>query len=308
MNEPALVEPTVVEASPTSVLQTHGLVLNYGSTRVVNGLNLNVHQGEIYGFLGRNGAGKTSTMRMLMGIVKPTGGQIELWGQATRRLTVPQKQRIGYVSQYQYFYGWMTGRRLGKFVRGFYPTWDDAEFLRLAEVLDVPLEKRVSHLSGGTRVKLALALALAHRPALLLLDEPTAGLDPVARREFLEIIARQARTYERTTIFSTHLIDEVERVADRVGVIHRGALLYEGDLPGLKNTVREVSPLGEVNLQNHPALQGFQVLRRGFHNDRSVVLRGTEERWATLDMAEIEIRFLSLEDVFIALAADVTDL
>lgn len=302
-------DEAVIEASPaTTVLRTHGLVLNYGSTRVVNGLNLNVRQGEIYGFLGRNGAGKTSTMRMLMGIVKPTDGQIELWGQATRRLTIQQKQRIGYVSQYQYFYGWMSGRRLGKFVGGFYPTWDDEEFQRLAGVLDVPLDKRVSHLSGGTRVKLALALALAHRPALLLLDEPTAGLDPVARREFLEIIARQARTYERTTIFSTHLIDEVERVADRVGVIHRGSLLYEGGLQGLKSTIREVIPLDDVDLQTHPDLAGFQVLRPGFQNERSMVLRGTSEQWATAAFEGAEMRELGLEDIFIALAADVSDL
>ncbi len=304
MNDEAL-----IEASPaTTVLRTHELVLNYGSTRVVNGLNLNVQQGEIYGFLGRNGAGKTSTMRMLMGIVKPSAGQIELWGKATRRLTIQQKQRIGYVSQYQTFYGWMSGRRLGKFVAGFYPTWDDSEFQRLASVLDVPLEKRVSHLSGGTRVKLALALALAHRPALLLLDEPTAGLDPVARREFLEIIARQARTYERTTIFSTHLIDEVERVADRVGVIHRGALLYEGGLEGLKHTIREVIPQSDLDLKTHPDLAGFQVLRPGFQHDRSIVLRGTEQQWAQAEFAGAEVRALSLEDIFIALAADVSDL
>lgn len=302
-------DETVIDAGPaTDVLRTHELVLNYGRTRVVNGLNLNVRQGEIYGFLGRNGAGKTSTMRMLMGIVKPTDGQIELWGQATRRLTIQQKRRIGYVSQYQYFYGWMSGRRLGKFVGGFYPTWDTSEFQRLASVLDVPLDKRVSHLSGGTRVKLALALALAHRPALLLLDEPTAGLDPVARREFLEIIARQARTYERTTIFSTHLIDEVERVADRVGVIHRGSLLYEGGLPGLKETIREVAPREGVDLRTHPDLAGFQVLRPGFHHERNLVLRGTAEQWAAAAFEGAEVHALSLEDIFISLAADVSDL
>ncbi len=297
------------EAPPqTAVLRTHDLTLHYGSIPVVKDLNLTVQQGEIYGFLGRNGAGKTSTLRMLMGIMKPTRGKIELWGQATSRLTVPQKQRIGYVSQHQHFYGWMTGNRLGKFVGGFYPTWDTAEFERLARALDVPLEKRVAHLSGGTRVKLALALALAHRPALLLLDEPTAGLDPVARREFLDIIAQQARTYERTTLFSTHLIDEVERVADRVGVLHRGTLLYEGGLQGLKRMVREVVPLTDMDLRSHPALQSFQILRRGFHHEQSLVVRGTEEQWETATIEDAEVRLLTLEDIFISMATDVTEL
>jgi ABC-type multidrug transport system ATPase subunit len=194
----------------------------------------------VYGFLGRNGAGKTTTIRMLMGIIRPDGGTIELFGEPTRRTTIAQKRRIGYVSQGQFFYPWMTCRTLGRFVAGFYPAWDDAEFDRLLRVLDVPWDRKVSALSSGTRVKLALALALAHRPEVLILDEPTAGLDPVARREFLEMIGRQARTHHRTTLFSSHLVDEVERIADRVGIIHKGRLCYEGSIPTLRQMVRRI--------------------------------------------------------------------
>src|SRR5262245_25386800 len=170
---------------------------------------------------------------MLMGIIKADRGSMDLFGQATRRTTIAQKRRIGYVSQGQFFYPWMTCRRLGRFVGGFYPTWDPVEYERLLNVLDVPYDRKVSALSGGTRVKLALALALAHRPEMLILDEPTAGLDPVARREFLDMIGRQARMHRRTTLFSSHLVDEVERVADRVGIIHRGRLRYEGPIDAL---------------------------------------------------------------------------
>lgn len=208
--------------------------------KAVDGLDLEVRSGEVYGFLGVNGAGKTTTIRMLMGIIKPDGGTITILGQRARRTTVRQKQSIGYVSQEQTFYPWMTCRALGKFVSGFYPSWDDTEFERLLHVLDLPRDRRASQLSGGMRVKLALALALASHPALLILDEPTSGLDPVARREFLELIRMQARQYHRTTFFSSHIIGEVERVADRVGIIHHGRMLYQGGLEELRDSVRQV--------------------------------------------------------------------
>jgi ABC-2 type transport system ATP-binding protein len=225
---------------PTVLLKTENLSLSYGRVRAVDGLNLAVREGEIYGFLGRNGAGKTSTIRMLMGLIRPDAGRIELLEFRGRRIRTKQKQRIGYVSQEQHFYSWMTCQVLGKFVSGFYPTWDKAEFDRLLNVLDLPPHRKSGQLSGGMRVKLALALALAHRPPILILDEPTSGLDPVARREFLEIIRVQARVNNRTTFFSSHLIDEVERVADRVGIIHKGQLCYDGDIETLQASVRRV--------------------------------------------------------------------
>ena len=240
--------PSESDAAPVSpesdvALRTAGLAKNFGRLRVVRGLDLEVPRGKIYGFLGRNGAGKTTTIRMLMGILKPDAGQIEFFGEATRRTTIPLKRRIGYVSQSQNFYPWMTARQLGNFVSSFYPTWDAKEYDRLLRVLELPFDRRSSQLSGGMRMKLALALALAHHPDLLILDEPTAGLDPVAQREFLEIVRNQSRNHGRTTLFSTHRIDEVERAADKVGIIDEGVMRYEGDLEDLRSEVRRVVEL-----------------------------------------------------------------
>ena len=236
----------------SEILSTRDLSLSYGRVRAVDGLNLSVNAGEIYGFLGRNGAGKTSTIRMLMGVVRPNSGQISMLDFRGHRIGAKQKQRIGYVSQEQHFYPWMTCRALGRFVSGFYPSWDHSEFDRLLRLLDLPPRRKVAHLSGGMRVKLALSLALAHSPPILILDEPTSGLDPVARREFLEIIDRQARTRKRTTFFSSHLIDEVERVADRVGIIHRGRLRYEGDIATLQASVRSVRYAARTTTPKQP--------------------------------------------------------
>lgn len=135
----------------------------------------------------------------------------------------------------------MSCERLGSFVGSFYPTWDRSEFFRLLEIFEIPRSRKVSQLSGGMKAKLALALAITPKPKLLILDEPTAGLDPVARRDFLDIIASQARTYQRTTFFSSHLIDEVERCADscvagaaitRYGIDR--VIIPGGHIPGLR--------------------------------------------------------------------------
>jgi ABC-2 type transport system ATP-binding protein len=326
------------------LLRTQDLSLAYGRVRAVDRLNITVLEGEIYGFLGRNGAGKTSTIRMLMGMVRPEAGHIELLDFRGRRIGAKQKRRIGYVSQEQHFYPWMTCVGLGKFVAGFYPTWDDNEFNRLLAALDLPPHRKVAHLSGGMRVKLALALALAHRPPMLILDEPTSGLDPVARREFLEIISRQARAHNRTTFFSSHLIDEVERVADRVGMIHKGQLRYEGNIETLQVSVRRVgcaaldeSPEQPVEAEivndtlqhDGPAelttlaplatdaqarraflanaqSHGFTFLRDDFEDPSSVILLGQPEAWDNSPFPSSAVSRLSLEDIFIALSGEGT--
>lgn len=226
--------------APT-VLELRGLRKSYGSLPVLCGLDLQVRRGEVYGFLGRNGAGKSTTIRILMAISRADDGELELFGEAANRRGLALRQRIGYVAQEQNFYGWMTPLSLGRFVRGFYPTWRDDAFLDLLRQLGLPLRRKVRTFSGGMKVKLALALALAPDPELLILDEPTAGLDPVARREFLEMIRQQAQVSERTTFFSTHLIDEVEFAAHRVGIVDAGRTRFQGTVAELSERVHRLS-------------------------------------------------------------------
>lgn len=219
------------------VLEIEGLVKRYGAVEALSGLDLSVRRGEVYGFLGRNGAGKSTTIRVIMGITQPTAGNLRLFG---RPGGIPERQRVGYVAQEQNFYGWMTPLSLGRFVRGFYPHWDDAAFVALIDNLELPAHRKVRTFSGGMKVKMALALALAHKPDILVLDEPTAGLDPVARREFLEMVRDQAERTGRTTFFSTHLIDEIELAAHRVGIVDGGRTLYEGSVEVLASRVRQL--------------------------------------------------------------------
>lgn len=273
-----------------------GLQKRYGDVQAVKDVSLQIEPGEIFGLLGPNGAGKTTTIRMLMGIIAAESGEIELFGQTSRRTTLKQKRKIGYVSQEQVFYPWMNALQLGKFVGGLYPDWDNHEFLRLLKVLEIPERRKSSQLSGGMRVKLALALALAPRPELLILDEPTAGLDPVARREFLDIIQHQAREYQRTTLFSSHLLDEVERAADTVGIIHRGSMRFEGELSELQQRVRQIELPDGSELA-----EGFEVWKdlepeegSGYHR---LIVSADPEVW---QQSELRSESLSLDDIFIA--------
>jgi len=220
-----------------------GLSRHFGKVAALDGVSLEVEEGTIYGFLGRNGAGKSTTLKTLIGVVRPDGGQFELFGQPVKKVTPQLKQQIGYLAQEQRFYAWMKPAQLASFVAPFYPKWDDAEFKRLLEVLDVPKERRCGDMSGGNRTKLALALALASRPKLLLLDEPTAGLDPVVRREFLDQLAREVKSRGVTVLYSSHLVDEIEALAHRVGIIEGGKMRFEGSPELLRRTVRRVRPL-----------------------------------------------------------------
>lgn len=291
--------PAPAKEPPSAVLQIRGLRRHFGKVPAVENVTLTAREGEIYGFLGINGAGKTTTIRLIMGILAAQSGTITLLGETTRRTSVAQKRRIGYVSQEQNFYPWMTCKALGRFVGSFYPTWDAAEFARLLEAFEIPSDRRSSELSGGMRAKLALALAIAPRPALLVLDEPTAGLDPVARREFMQIIVAQARQHRRTTFFSSHLIDEVERCADRVGIIHKGTMQFEGQLEELRERVRRVRLPATAELQL-PA--DFAVWRdEEIEGVREVTIYAPVGAWPLLSLPDsADFSTLGLEEIFIA--------
>jgi ABC-2 type transport system ATP-binding protein len=263
----------------------------YGKVQALDGLNLTVRQGEMFGFLGRNGAGKTTTLKLLMGLLRPDSGNITVLGRSVKRMPASLKQRIGYVCQEPNFYPWMTADELGSFVGSFYPTWDGSEFQRLLRMLDVPRDRRASEMSGGTRTKLGLALALAPRPQLLLLDEPTAGLDPVARREFNDQLQALQREQGTTVMFSSHLVGEVEQLAQRVGIVQGGSCRFEGEVGALRARVRRIAADDTV-------LPGD-----GFTRLRGDIWQAEPAFWDHADWPPgAVVETLSLEDIFLAFA------
>jgi ABC-2 type transport system ATP-binding protein len=222
------------------VVETHGLTRRYGAREAVDDLTLQVPAGSVYALLGPNGAGKTTTIKMLMDIVEPTAGAATVLGRPSSRLGPEEWRRIGYVSENQEMPSWMTVRQLIDYYRPFYPTWDDALSTRLLARFELPPAQKIRNLSRGMRMKVALLTALAYRPELLVLDEPFSGLDPLVRDEFVSGVL-ELTEQERWTVFvSSHDVDEVERLADWVGVLDAGRLYLSEPLARLQDRFRRL--------------------------------------------------------------------
>lgn len=188
-------------------------------------LSFRLPAGYIMGFIGPNGAGKSTTIKCLLNLSHPDAGQIRVFGLDSRRDELEIRQLVGYVSETHPYYQELTVDWTVRFWGRFYRSWDEGLCYRLLQKFDVPRAKKIKELSKGTRAKLSLALALSHRPRLLILDEPMAGLDPVARHDVLQEMLAFIQDEERAVFFSTHLMEDVEKVADYVAVLHEGKLL-----------------------------------------------------------------------------------
>jgi len=189
---------------------------------ILNGLTLGVEAGQVVGLLGRNGAGKTTLLRLAMGMLAPQSGQVRVFDLDPRRQAVEVKQRIGYVSEEQILPPFLRVGQVIDLHRGLFPTWDPALAGRLIERFDISARAKIKTLSKGQARQVALLCAVAHRPELLLLDEPAGGLDPAARREFLETSIQLLNEEGTTILFSSHHMTDVERLADRIVMIDDG--------------------------------------------------------------------------------------
>ena len=219
-------------------ISTAGLTKRFGRVLAVDGIELKVPTGSVYGFLGRNGAGKTTTIQMLMGMLDPTAGQMRVMGFDPLREDVAMKRVVSYVPERVQMYDWMTVREIVGFGANIHPHWQTPTADELIERFELPLDRKVGTLSRGMQGKLALALAMASHPKLLILDDPTMGLDAVVRREFVESIVGVLQETGVTVFFSSHIIDDVERVADWIAILHEGKLLLQEPLDDLKSRVK----------------------------------------------------------------------
>jgi ABC-2 type transport system ATP-binding protein len=215
------------------------LTKRYGKQLACNSVDLDISVGKTFGLLGPNGAGKSSLIRMLMGLIPKDAGSISILG-CTDLWASQLRQKIGYVPELHYIYRWMTIDQVLRFVGPLYENWDAELASSLAEKFRLPLAKRVSTLSKGMTAKLGLLIALAHHPKLLILDEPTSGLDPVIREDFLESVLQSHARPDRTILFSSHHVDDVERVADEVGIMVQGRLIVRGSVDGLRSRIKRI--------------------------------------------------------------------
>jgi ABC-2 type transport system ATP-binding protein len=227
-------EPLVIE---TSDLRKH-----YGDTEAVRGLNLQVPAGSIFGFLGRNGAGKSTTIKVLLGMARPSSGAARVLGLPVhaQEASVEIRRRTGFVSEDKDLYDSMTVEEMIRFTAAFFPRWRRDLEERYRRKFELPPDWKIRALSRGTRTKLQLLLALCRGAELLILDEPTSGLDPAMTEEVLQAIVAHVASEELTVFFSSHQIAEVDQIADRIAIIDRGRVVVTGALEDLRESYRRI--------------------------------------------------------------------
>ena len=222
----------------TTPIRTHKLARRYGRYLALDGLDLEVPEGSIFGLVGSNGAGKTTAIKILMKLLRPTAGHAEILDCDSRRLGPAHFAQIGYVSENQRMPDWMTVEYFMNYLRPFYPTWDGALAAELIRQFDLPPTRKLRHLSHGMRMKAAMASALAYRPKLIVLDEPFTGLDPLVRDELIEGLL--PRTENTTVFISSHDLAEIESFASHIGFLDRGRLQFSEEMVSLASRFREV--------------------------------------------------------------------
>ncbi len=286
------------------VIDINRLVRRYGPTEAVNGLSLRVQPGRCYGFFGRNGAGKTTTIKCLLHLLRPTSGEVKVFGLDPARHEVAVKSRLAYVPDHVAFYPWMTVRETLDYFASFRANWNQDTERSLLGRFRLDPRQKTSHLSKGQRTQLALITAICPEAELLVLDEPTSGLDPIVRREFIETIigAYQEGDPGRRTVFvSTHLISEFEGLIDQFTIIEGGrdVLTLEAD------TARERYQKIYARFSAEPAdldLAGARVLRRG--REIEVVVNGNAsevlDRLRARSPETLTTEALTLEEIFVA--------
>jgi len=229
---------TTTETKPA--IELLGLTKRFGRTTAVDRLSLRVTPGSTFGLIGPNGAGKTTTIKMLMGVLTPTAGQARALGIDALAEPLVLRQRVGYVPESHHMDRWMRVAEVVGFCRSLYASWNDRTCREMLDLFELDERKKVRHLSKGMLVKLSLVLAVSHEPEVLVLDEPMAGLDPLAREEFLDGVLRTICDRGRTVLFSTHSLDDVQRLADTVGILHGGRLLVHRNIEELLATTKRI--------------------------------------------------------------------
>ncbi len=305
--------PKTCEPEPNTamepIIRIRNLTRRFRNTLAVDHLNLEIAQGSVFAFLGPNGAGKTTTIQMLMGIQHASSGDSTVFGCPSHKLGRLEFQRIGYVSENQRMPEWMTVEGLMSYCRPLYPSWDQAFCETLLRNFHLPRDRKLKHLSRGMKMKAALVSSLAYRPELLVLDEPFSGLDPLVRAEFIEGMLELTEQEKWTIFLSSHDIDEVERLADTVGIVNDGRLVLAEGVEELQARFRAVEVVTDREVRVPDAApESWLRAKAGLHSLRFVHSRydgdaiEKEIRERVPGVTSFEATGMSLKEIYLTLA------
>jgi ABC-2 type transport system ATP-binding protein len=287
------------------IIETRELKKQFDKNPVLTGIDLSMEAGQVVGLLGTNGSGKTTLLKCLLGLLRPTSGTSAVFGENSWDLSASAKGRLGYVSQEFALLPWMNVRTMTEYTGAFYENWDKSYVDLLLKEWNLDEKARVATLSVGQRQKLAVILALGHHPELLILDEPVASLDPVARRQFLKSLIEFTEDEENTILFSTHITSDLERVASHVVFLDEGKVGFKEELDELKNRVKRVRISGVANLEQK---LNFPGIIRADYQETHALLTVKDHNVQQMNSLAVELNAtitvedLNLEEIFLELS------
>ena len=285
------------------VVEVAALTRRFGAKTALDGVNIALQRGTVFGLVGANGAGKTTLIKHILGLLKPEAGSVRVFGRDPIADPAGVLARIGYVSEEHDLPGWMRVWELMRYTQAFFPNWDPAYAEELRDRFELDPAAKIKHLSKGQRARADLLVALAHRPELLVLDEPSAGLDPIVRRDILEAIIRAIADEGRTVLFSSHLLHEVERVSDHVTMINKGKIVFSAALDDIKATHRCLTLRFAEARTRPPAFAGV-LSWEGTGHEWTAVYHGQpgelQAAAASCGAQVLDKRVPSLDEIFVA--------
>ncbi len=283
------------------ILRIEKLSKSFGAKTVLKNLQMTIEKGKVYGLLGRNGEGKTTLIRMIMGIIPADSGEIFYKEKKISFRDASYKKEIGYIPEDPFFYDWMTIKELLDFNASFYPAWESSKAEQYLKRFSLDQKMKVKNLSRGMRLKLELTVALAASPELLVLDDPTSGLDVPTRQDFLKNIIEELLEGGTTILFSTHLVHELERIVEHLYILHGGSLVLDEDYEGVKELTRRVRLAFQDTCPEAFDLDGVLSVERSRNRMEMVVFPWNEEMEAKLkrfNPLRMEVEALTLEEIF----------
>jgi ABC-2 type transport system ATP-binding protein len=292
-----------MRAPMDELLTIRNLSKSFGRKAILKNFDLTLEKGKVYGLLGKNGAGKTTLIRMIMGVIPHDSGEIIYKGQTLKFGDAAYKNEIGFIPEDSIYFSWMTIKELLNFNSSFYPKWNKTKAKEYLNRLSLDNKVKIKHLSRGMKLKVGLILALAAEPELLVLDDPTSGLDVPTRQDFLRDIIQEILEGGTTILFSSHLVHELEGIIDKLGILHNGNLIIEDEYTNVKNATRKVLLVFEKPFPDKIGIEG--VLSQKWDNNRlEVVVYPWDEmkhkELQFLNATHMEIDTLTLEEIFIA--------
>lgn len=288
-----------------SVVDVHELSRSFGRKTALDRVSFHAGAGRVYGLVGANGAGKTTLLKHLLGLLRAASGSVRVFGLDPVRDPVGVLSRVGYLSEERELPEWMRIGELMRYTQAFHPAWDSSYARELLETFELDPSMKIKELSKGMRAQAGLIAAVAHRPELLILDEPSSGLDAVVRRDILDAIVRTVADDGRTVIFSSHLLDEVERMSDHVMLMHHGRVTLSGALDEVRRGYHRSRVRFVASFEDPPDVETALSMEGGGRT-WSVVHSGSIEQFQrsvlSLGGEVVESRDATLEEIFVARA------